>query len=78
MRPQPNWTRARAADRPTKRKKRDFDEQNAIAASVILADTTKHSAFQVRWAHAFSRRRNEERTERKVDTNTQTAQPGQD
>ena len=61
------WTRTRAANQPSVRKKRDFDEQNAIAATVILESPNQHSAFQVDWAKAFTRRRAAESTP--VDTN---------
>ena len=45
------------ANRPTKSKKRDHDTTNELAAEIILADITKHTDFQVRWAKAFTRRR---------------------
>ena len=51
-----NWTRRRGADRPSKRKKRDLDEQNAIAADIILAAPERQSQFQVDWARRFTRR----------------------
>ena len=51
-----HWSRRRAANQPTKRKKRDYDATNDLAARVILADTRKHTGFQVRWARAFIRR----------------------
>ena len=60
MRRQPIWARRRAADRPTKSKKRDHDVTNELAAGIILADIAKHSDFQVRWAKAFRQRKAEE------------------
>ena len=57
MRRQPKWSQARP---PSKSKRAKYDEQNSIAAEIILADTTKHTDFQVRWAKAFMRRRAEE------------------
>ena len=54
MNPRTYRSRARfATDRPTKRKKRDYDATNDLAARVILADTRKHTRFQVCWARAF-------------------------
>ena len=49
-------SRAPFANQPSKRKKRDYDATNDLAARVILADTRKRTAFQVRWARAFTRR----------------------
>ena len=58
-----HWARTRAANQPSARKKRDFDEQNNTAATVILADPRKHSDFQISWAHAFRQRRAKESRE---------------
>ena len=49
-------TRTHFANQPSKRKKRDYDATNDLAARVILADTRKHTGFQIRWARAFMRR----------------------
>ena len=49
-------SRARAANQPSKRKTRDYDATNELAARVILADTRKHTGFQVHWARALTRR----------------------
>ena len=59
-------TRARFANQPSKRKKRDYDATNDLAARVILADTRKHTGFQVDWAQAFLRRRAEESRARRA------------
>ena len=56
----PQWIRARAANQPSARKKRSYDEGNTVAAAVILADPRKHSDFQVNWARAFRRRQEQE------------------
>jgi len=46
-------TRTHFANQPSMRKKRDYDATNDLAARVILADTRKHTGFQVRWvAHS--------------------------
>ena len=55
-----HWARTRAANQPSARKKRAYDKENAVAAAVILADTQKHTAFQISWAHAFRRRQDQE------------------
>ena len=55
-----NWIRARAVDRPSKRKKRAFDEQNDVAAAVILEAPVRDARFLVDWAKAFTRRRAQE------------------
>ena len=57
MKRQLNWSRARAANQPSKSKAARYDRDNATVANIILADTTKHSNFQVSWAQAFQRRR---------------------
>ncbi len=54
--------RARLANQPSMRKKRDYDATNDLAARVILADTQKHTQFQVCWARAFQRRKAAEST----------------
>ena len=56
MRQQPKWTRRRFADRPSKRKKKDFDERNAEAAAIILSAPEQSPAFMIDWAQAFQRR----------------------
>ena len=55
-----NWIRARAVDRPSKRKKRAFNEQNDVAAAVILSAPPQHGRFQVSWARRYTARRAEE------------------
>ena len=50
------WSRARATDRPSKSKTRAYDEQNSVAAGIILSNPKRHSRFQVSWARAFMRR----------------------
>ena len=56
------WSRARAADRPSKSKTRAYDEQNAIAAGIILSSPERHTAFQIQWAEAFTKRKAAEST----------------
>ena len=53
------WSRARAANQPSKGKAARYDEQNAIAANIILANPERHSRFQIDWARRFQRRRAE-------------------
>ena len=55
-----NWSRTRAANRPSKRKTRAYDQQNATAAAVILASPEQHTRFQIDWARRYIARRAEE------------------
>ena len=52
-----NWSRTRFANRPSKRKKQDFDQQNTSAAAVILSAPDENPRFLIDWAKAFMRRR---------------------
>ena len=51
-----NRNHRRAVDRPSKSKTRAYDEQNSVAAGIILSNPERHSRFQVSWARAFMRR----------------------
>ena len=59
-----SWNQRRAAERPAKNAKRDYDAANERSAEIILSDPAKYGQFSVRWAKRFKRRRAEERTER--------------
>ena len=68
------WSRARfATDRPSKRKKRDFDGDNSYAANLILESPEQHPAFMVAWAQRFTRRLTAEGSE--VDRTQRNQQP---
>ena len=43
-----NWTRARALNRPTKKKLAEYDRQNELAAAVILRTPAQHTPGQLR------------------------------
>ena len=63
MRRQPKWSQARP---PSKSKRAKYDEENSIAAGIILSAPAQHRWFQVDWARRFQRRR---AAEREVGTN---------
>ena len=55
-----NWTRARAANRPTKSKLAQYDRNNELAAGAILRTPEQHIPLQVEWARRFRQRRAQE------------------
>ena len=55
-----NWSKTIFANRPSKRKKRDFDQQNTSAAAVILSAPDENPRFLIDWAKAFMQRRAQE------------------
>ena len=58
-----NWSRPRAANRPSKRKTRAYDQQNDTAAAVTLASPEQHTRFQIDWAQRYTACRSRSREE---------------
>ncbi len=62
-----SWNQRRAADRPAKNAKRDYDRSNAEAAGLILASPQTYGEFMVDWAKRFRQRRADEKLSQTVD-----------
>ena len=58
------WSRARAANQPTKSKRARYDHQNDQAAEIILANPESHARCQIDWARRYTARRAEESREK--------------